>query len=52
MKKREGNNQTNFSFDEEGEQEVSEQIMDSYNSGVIDQEQNEKKAGEKINTTS
>lgn len=27
-----------FEFDEQGTNEVSEQIMDSYNSGYIDQE--------------
>jgi hypothetical protein len=46
MKKKEENNQTNFSYDEQGEQEVSEQIMESYNSGVIEQAQNEKNGRE------
>jgi len=46
MKKQEENNQTNFLYDEQGEQEVSEQIMESYNSGVIEQSQNEKNVKE------
>lgn len=38
MKKREPEaNQYGSSFDENGTNEVSQQIMDAYNSGVIDQ---------------
>lgn len=31
------NKQYTFEFDEQGTNEVSEQIMDSYNSGFVDQ---------------
>lgn len=36
MKKRNTNEQYGFFYDEDGTNEVSQQIMDSYNSGVID----------------
>jgi hypothetical protein len=36
MKKRDNNEKYGFFYDEEGTNEVSQQIMDSYNSGVID----------------
>jgi hypothetical protein len=36
MKKRDTNEQYGFFYDEDGTNEVSQQIMDSYNSGVID----------------
>ncbi|MED3561830.1 hypothetical protein [Bacillus xiapuensis] len=35
MSKREPNKQNIFEFDEEGTNEVSEQILNSYNSGFI-----------------
>lgn len=38
MKKNDPKNQFSFEFDEQGTIEVSNQIMDSYNSGFIDQE--------------
>ncbi|MBP2241396.1 hypothetical protein J2Z40_001959 [Cytobacillus eiseniae] len=37
MNKREPENKANLFFDEDGANIVSEQIMDVYNSGVIDQ---------------
>lgn len=37
MNKREPKSQPNLFFDEDGTNAVSEQIMDVYNSGVIDQ---------------
>lgn len=37
MEKRNPQGQSNYFFNEEGQNEVSEQIMDAYNSGVIDQ---------------
>ncbi|NRD76109.1 hypothetical protein HPT25_01125 [Bacillus sp. BRMEA1] len=37
MGKRQAERQYLFEFDEQGTNEVSEQIMDSYNSGFIDQ---------------
>ncbi|WNS74584.1 hypothetical protein RRV45_16955 [Bacillus sp. DTU_2020_1000418_1_SI_GHA_SEK_038] len=37
MEKRDPKAQANYFFNEEGQNEVSEQIMDAYNSGVIDQ---------------
>lgn len=43
MKKRKGNAQIDsLSYDDQGAQRVSEQINDSYNSGVIEQADNEK----------
>lgn len=38
MKKNEAGNKYSFEFDEKGTTEVSEQIMDAYNSGFIDQD--------------
>lgn len=38
VKKNEQKNQSSFQLDEQGAMEVNEQIMDSYNSGFIDQE--------------
>ncbi|MDQ1001219.1 hypothetical protein QFZ28_001619 [Neobacillus niacini] len=38
MSKQDPNKTFLFEFDERGTNEVSEQIMDSYNSGYIDQE--------------
>lgn len=38
MEKREPVRPSSFIFDEQGQNEVSEQIMNSYNSGFIDQE--------------
>jgi hypothetical protein len=38
MYKQDPNKTFSFEFDEQGTNEVSEQIMDSYNSGYIDQE--------------
>jgi hypothetical protein len=38
MKKNDPKNQFSLEFDEQGTIEVSNQIMDSYNSGFIDQE--------------
>jgi hypothetical protein len=35
MKKRDSQEKYGFFYDEEGTNEVSQQIMDSYNSGVI-----------------
>jgi hypothetical protein len=35
MEKRNPNNQYSFEFDEQGSNEVSQQIMNSYNSGFI-----------------
>ncbi|WP_413308285.1 hypothetical protein AA0X95_09530 [Bacillus sp. 1P10SD] len=35
MEKRDPNNQYSFEFDEKGSNEVSQQIMNSYNSGYI-----------------
>lgn len=37
MEKREPKKQSFYEFNEQGANEVSEQIMNSYNSGVIDQ---------------
>ncbi len=37
MAKQDPNKQVSFEFDEQGANEVSEQIMDAYNSGFIDQ---------------
>lgn len=37
MNKRDPKGKSNYFFNEEGTNEVSEQIMDAYNSGVIDQ---------------
>ncbi|MEH7345966.1 hypothetical protein V7122_19165 [Bacillus sp. JJ1532] len=37
MEKRDPKAQANYFFNEEGQNEVSEQIMDAYNSGVIEQ---------------
>lgn len=37
MNKRDPKERSNYFFSEEGTNEVSEQIMDAYNSGVIDQ---------------
>lgn len=39
MEKREQNNQSSYAFDDQGVMQVSQQIMDSYNSGVVGQEQ-------------
>jgi hypothetical protein len=36
--KREGNKDLNLTYDDQGTNMVSEQIMDAYNFGVIDQE--------------
>lgn len=36
MKKNEQQNKYSFEFDEQGTNEVSEQIMNAYNSGYID----------------
>jgi hypothetical protein len=36
--KSEGNKKLNLTYDDQGTNMVSEQIMDAYNSGVIDQE--------------
>ena len=38
MTKKDPNQRNVFEIDEQGTMEVSEQIMDSYNSGFIDQE--------------
>jgi hypothetical protein len=38
MTKQDPNKTYSFQFDEQGTNEVSEQIMNSYNSGVIDQD--------------
>lgn len=38
MMKRDPNQRFTFEFDEQGTNEVSNQIMNSYNSGFIDQE--------------
>lgn len=35
MEKRDPNNQYSFEFDEQGSNEVSQQIMNSYNSGFV-----------------
>ncbi|WP_176215118.1 MULTISPECIES: hypothetical protein [Bacillaceae] len=49
MKKQDANNQSYYELDEKGTNEVSEQITNAYNSGVIDyseeqiQKQNKKK---------
>ncbi len=37
MEKRDKQYGLNLSYDEQGSEEVTEQIMDSYNSGVIEQ---------------
>jgi hypothetical protein len=37
MEKKDPNSQMNLFFDEEGTSQISDQIMDVYNSGVIDQ---------------
>jgi hypothetical protein len=42
MKKQQENPQSIYTYDEHGTKQVSEQIMDSYNSGVIDQTRYEK----------
>lgn len=39
MKKQEQVGQSAFDYDDQGVTQVSQQIMDSYNSGVIGQEQ-------------
>ena len=39
MEKREQRGQSAYDFDDQGIMQVSQQIMDSYNSGVIGQEQ-------------
>jgi hypothetical protein len=39
MKKQERLGQPSFDYDDQGVTQVSQQIMDSYNSGVIGQEQ-------------
>ncbi|MEH7442468.1 hypothetical protein V7201_09100 [Bacillus sp. JJ1122] len=39
MKKQEREGQPAFDYDDQGVTQVSQQIMDSYNSGVIGQEQ-------------
>ena len=39
MKENEFKNQNVFDFDEQGAVEVNRQIMDSYNSGFIDQKE-------------
>lgn len=36
MDKQNGNSQNDFQFDEKGSEEVTAQVMDSYNDGVID----------------
>jgi hypothetical protein len=41
MKKRDPQEQYNFFYDEDGLNEVSQQIMDSYNSGIIGELQQE-----------
>ncbi|HLO10979.1 MAG TPA: hypothetical protein VK190_01855 [Pseudoneobacillus sp.] len=41
MKKREQSDQYGFFYDEDGTNQVSQQIMDSYNSGVIDSTEND-----------
>ncbi|MDZ5472507.1 hypothetical protein SM124_12175 [Bacillus sp. 31A1R] len=38
MEKKQPKGQSHYIYDHQGEGEVSQQIMDSYNSGVIDQE--------------
>ncbi|WP_175596686.1 hypothetical protein [Bacillus sp. MRMR6] len=38
MAKRDSEYSATFEMNEDGAREVSEQIMDSYNSGIIDQE--------------
>lgn len=38
MEKRERAERNSFTYDEAGTMEVSQQIMDSYNSGVVDTE--------------
>ncbi|MBY0124077.1 hypothetical protein [Bacillus sp. S/N-304-OC-R1] len=40
MEKRNPEGQSNYFFNEEGQNEVSDQIMDAYNSGVIEQANN------------
>jgi len=45
MKKYEQNKQPDFTYNEEGAKQVSEQIMDAYNSGVIDQREYENSVG-------
>jgi hypothetical protein len=37
MKKRQQEEQYGFNYDEDGVNQVSAQIMDSYNSGIIDE---------------
>jgi hypothetical protein len=50
MKKRKVDSQTNFlDYDEQGTQQVSEQIMDSYSSGAIDESQSEQSSAEESN---
>lgn len=50
MKKSEMKNQSIFEYNEKGAMEVNEQIMDSYNSGFINQEeQNAEKESAQIN---
>ncbi|WP_170169093.1 hypothetical protein [Mesobacillus subterraneus] len=39
MKKKEQYGQSFYDFDDQGVMQVSQQIMDSYNSGVVGQEQ-------------
>ena len=39
MEKREQQGQSGYDYDDQGIMQVSQQIMDSYNSGVIDQDQ-------------
>jgi hypothetical protein len=39
MEKKEQRGQTFYDYDDQGVEQVSQQIMDSYNSGVVGQEQ-------------
>lgn len=41
MEKRDKQCGLNLSYDEQGSEEVTEQIIDSYNSGVIEQREDE-----------
>jgi hypothetical protein len=38
VKKKEPKGQSHYEYDQSGESEVSQQIMNAYNSGVIDQQ--------------
>lgn len=52
MNKKQQNTHASFTYNEEGAKEVSDQIMDAYNSGVIDQSQYEKSVGSDTETLS